>query len=411
MARPTGAAIVGGAGRRNRGESGAGRAPVPGRATETETGGAGRMGQRLKFATYVEIQSPPGGNHAELIEDIVRLAQHADQVGFGTFTILEHPFHEKFALNPNPLALFCTLAQKTRDIRFRTLCHTLPLHNPMVLAGEIAAADILTGGRIECGVGRGHAWLCKEANIVMEESVPRFLEALEILQLAWTRDRFTYEGKYYTCRDLQVVPKPKQKPHPPLFIVGTSSKWFKVAAEKGWGTNIGGPAPDFVFKEAAEIYQSECRKAGTEPHMGYGKGVFLAEDENTAMNEARQWVRNFIDFNISPMDTLARNTPDEKKRLVDAGYAFYAADDFPKLRDLTFEQLVENDIVYVGTPKKVTQKFLDLYDRFHYQELVIVPHYGGMPRWQAIRNQELFARQIKPVLSAEIDGGARQAAE
>lgn len=368
-------------------------------------------GEGIEFATYVEIQSPPGANHAEIIEDVLHLAEHADRTGFHTFTILEHPFFEKFALNPNPLAVFCILAQRTRNLRFRALCHTLPLHNPMVLAGEIAETDILTSGRIECGVGRGHAWLCEPANLVMEESVPRFLEALEILQLAWTKDRFDFDGKFYKCRNLSVVPKPKQKPHPPIFIVGTSTKWFKTAAQRGWGTNTGGPAPDAVFFEAADLYLAECEKAGTKPHLGYGKAVFLADDEDTAMKEAREPVLNFIEFNVSPMDTLARTTPEEKKRLVDAGYAFYAADDFPKMRELTFEQLVEMGAVYVGTPKKVAQRFLDLYDRVRFQELVIVPHFGGMPRWQAIRNQELFAREIMPILKAEIGAPAARAAE
>lgn len=57
----------------------------------------------------------------------------------------------------------------------------------------------------------------------------------------------------------------------------------------------------------------------------------------------------------------------------------------------------------------MTEKFLDLYDRFRFQELVLIPHYGGMPRWQAIRNQELFAREIMPVLREEIDPVAEAA--
>ena len=366
-------------------------------------------GRGLEFATYVEIQSPPGADHARLIHDIVALGVHADQIGFDTFTILEHPFHERFALNAAPLALFCTLAEKTRRLRFRCLCHTLPLHNPMVLAGEIAQADILTRGRIEVGVGRGHAWLCEDANIVMEESVPRFQEGLEILLRGWTNERFSFEGEYYTCKDLSIVPRPYQKPHPPIFIVGTSSKWFRLAAERGWGTNIGGPAPDFVFQEAADTYLSACAEFGTRPHLGYGKAVFLAEDEATAMREAREWALNFIAFNVSPFERLKRETEAEKERLRNAGYAFYAEDDFPNLAKLSFEELVENDIVYVGTPRTVTEKFLDLYDRFRFQELVLIPHYGGMPRWQAIRNQELFAREITPVLREEIDPVAEAA--
>ena len=182
------------------------------------------MTQPLRFGTYVEFQCPPGRDHAELIADVMALAEHTDQCGFNVFATLEHPFFEKFAINPNPLAVFCTLAQRTRNLRFRTLCHTLPLHNPMVLAGEIAEADILTNGRLECGVGRGHAWLNEPANVVLEENQERYVEALEILLKAWTEEKFSYEGKYYKVKDLSVVPKPLQKPHPKIFQVGTSAK-------------------------------------------------------------------------------------------------------------------------------------------------------------------------------------------
>ena len=232
----------------------------------------------LRFGTYTEIQCPPGREHAELFEDVIRLAEHADERGFEIFTTLEHPFFEKFGLNTSPLSLFCTLAQRTVNLRFRALCHTLPLHNPMILAGEIAEADILTGGRLECGMGRGHAWLNEPANIVMEENQERYVEALDILLKAWTEDRFSYHGKHYQVDDLSVVPKPLQKPHPKIFQVGTSVKWFGRAAQNGWGVCVGGPAPSFVFKDAASFYLDACKEAGTEPTLGYIKAIYLDED-------------------------------------------------------------------------------------------------------------------------------------
>ena len=106
------------------------------------------MAESLRFGTYVEFQCPPGHDHAALIEDVLALAVHSDNNGFHVFTTLEHPFYEQFAINPNPLAVFTHLAERTRNLRFRALCHTLPLHNPMVLAGEIAMVDILTKGAL-----------------------------------------------------------------------------------------------------------------------------------------------------------------------------------------------------------------------------------------------------------------------
>ncbi len=365
----------------------------------------------LVFGTYTEIQCPPGRDHGQLIDDVIRLAEHADERGFEVFTTLEHPFFEKFAINPNPLALFCTLAQRTKNLRFRALCHTLPLHNPMILAGEIAQADILTGGRLECGIGRGHAWLNEPANIVLEENRERYAEALDILLLAWTQERFSYDGKYYQAKDLAVVPRPLQKPHPKIFQVGTSTKWFGRAAEEGWGVCVGGPAPSFLFKEPADFYIDACKRAGTDPTLGFIKAIYLDEDQDRALEEAESAVRNFVDFNVSPMDSLARTSEEEKQRLTDAGYAFYAADDFPALRDLSYQELLDAGIVFVGTPEHVTGQLIDLYGEFNFQELIIMSHYGGIDRHQAMRTQELFAQHVMPVLREEAAarGGQRAA--
>jgi alkanesulfonate monooxygenase SsuD/methylene tetrahydromethanopterin reductase-like flavin-dependent oxidoreductase (luciferase family) len=368
------------------------------------------MSRPLTFGTYTEIQCPPGGDHAELFSDVIRLAEHADERGFEVFTTLEHPFFERFAINPNPLALFCTLAERTKNLRFRALCHTLPLHNPMILAGEIAEADILTGGRLECGIGRGHAWLNEPANIVMEENQERYIEALDILLKAWTEDRFSYEGKYYQAKDLSVVPKPLQKPHPKIFQVGTSMKWFGRAAQEGWGVCIGGPAPAVIFKEPADFYLDACKQAGTEPTLGYIKAIYLDEDEEAAHRDAESAVRNFVDFNISPMDSLARTSPEEKQRLADAGYAFYAAEDFPALRNLSYQELLDAGIVFVGTPEKVGRQLVELYREFGFQELIIMSYYGGISRYQAMRTQELFAKHVMPVLREEVAHGPRSQA-
>lgn len=355
-------------------------------------------GTGLRFGTYTEFQCPSGRDHRELIWDMVAVAEQADELGFDVFTCLEHSWFENFAIMPAPLLFFATLAQRTKNLRFRALCHTLPLRNPMMFAGELALADILLDGRFEIGVGRGHAWLNEPGNVVLQENVERYAECLDIIVKGLSEDRFSYAGQHYQVRDLRIVPKPVQRPHPPIFQVGTSAKWFRTAADRGYRCVLGGPAPDAIFREPAELYRQLCAEAGTTPYLGWLKAIWLDDDEARAHEQARAAVMNFISFNVSPMNSLARNTPEDKERLRDAGYAFYAEDDFPNLVNLTYEQILEAGIVYVGTPDAVRDKLLGLYADVRFDELCIISHFGGMRKDNAMRTQSLFARDIMPAL-------------
>src|SRR5262245_33852022 len=130
----------------------------------------------LRFGLYAELQTPPGKPHAELYREIMRQMEHADQAGFDVYSIIEHHFFEQFSTSANPLAMICAVARRTKHIRVRVALHTLPLANPRRLAGETAAAEILSDGRREPGPGRGHARLFERSSSQLPESRGRFDE-------------------------------------------------------------------------------------------------------------------------------------------------------------------------------------------------------------------------------------------
>ena len=124
----------------------------------------------MRFGIYCEMQNGFGVGHATNVWDVFSLIENADQLGYDVFSVIDHHFFQEFSISANPLALFSAAAQKTRNIRFRTLCHTLPLRNPVVYAGEMAFVDIVTRGRLDLGVGREHAWEYPPAGIPVEET-------------------------------------------------------------------------------------------------------------------------------------------------------------------------------------------------------------------------------------------------
>src|SRR5947209_4647104 len=258
----------------------------------------------MKFGLYAELQNPPGKPHAELYREIMRQMEHADQVGFDVYSIIEHHFFPEFSTSANPLAMICAVAQRTHRLRFRVALHTLPLCNPMRLAGEIAAADIICGGRLETGLGRGHAWLFERSGVDLAESRDRFDEAVEILLRAWTEDAFSYQGRYYRFHDLSVVPKPLQRPHPPLFAGGTSLATYEMAGRRGWGMLLPPLLPFQVMQPSIDAYVAAARQAGQQPNIVYIRPVYLGDDPHTIEREVRPYLHNFLACNASPVKGL-----------------------------------------------------------------------------------------------------------
>src|SRR5207245_7957584 len=103
--------------------------------------------------------TPPGKPHYDMIWEIMRQIEHADQCGFDVYSVIDHHFFQKFSISANPLAMFAAAAQRTKRIRFRTALHTLPLENPMRFAGMIAETDSCTNAALERGLRRRYAWL------------------------------------------------------------------------------------------------------------------------------------------------------------------------------------------------------------------------------------------------------------
>ena len=349
----------------------------------------------MRFGIYCEMQTPPGKSYYDQTWETMRQIEHADDCGFDVFSVIDHHFFQKFSISANPLAMFAAAAQRTSRIRFRTALHTLPLENPMRLAGMIAETDILTNGRLECGLGRGHAWLFGPSSLPLEESRPRYNEAIDILELAFTKDTFSYHGQYYKVDDVAVVPKPIQKPYPKFYTGGTSDITYEMAGRKGWGIFVPPLLPWKVLEAPLNIYKKACAQHGHEPDIVYIRPVYLDEDEKLIRKEVEQYLYNFLSFNASPVESIQSEAKKEELRA--KGYGFYASGALESLTNLRYEEIVEQEIGFIGTPDKVIQQVKNLQAKGGIGELAIVSNFGGLEHWKTVKTQQMFAKHVMPV--------------
>src|SRR5205823_3797210 len=188
----------------------------------------------------------------------------ADTLGFDVAWLAEVHFGGAFSLLSNPLMIVPAIAQRTPRIRIGTAVTLLPLHHPLSMAEQAATADLLSGGRLEFGVGRGSiASQFHGFRVPVAENRARFDECLEIIRLAWTRERFSYRGAFYDIEELAVAPRPLQRPHPPIRVAVHSQESFAHIGDLGLPIYSGTtttPLPQ--LRECAAVYRARLEAGG-----------------------------------------------------------------------------------------------------------------------------------------------------
>jgi alkanesulfonate monooxygenase SsuD/methylene tetrahydromethanopterin reductase-like flavin-dependent oxidoreductase (luciferase family) len=252
--------------------------------------------------------------------------------------------------------------------------------------------DLLTDGRYEFGVGRGHAWLPTKAGVPLEETRPRYEEAFDILiGLLDNQDGFSYEGEFWTLDNARVVPRSKTKQFR-IFTGGTSDRTYELAGERGWGVVVPPLLPYEALHPQLEIYREHARRSGHEADIVFIHAVYMDEDEATVRREAEHWIHHFLTGNASPGPELP-----PKEQLEAVGYGFYTSGALESLAEMTWEQLTESDAVWAGTPEQVIQKIEAVREKCDgLAEIAITVNAGGAEHWKAIKTQELFARHVIP---------------
>jgi alkanesulfonate monooxygenase SsuD/methylene tetrahydromethanopterin reductase-like flavin-dependent oxidoreductase (luciferase family) len=351
------------------------------------------------------MQLWPGKSPERLYAEVGEQIIHADRLGYSTYAIVEHPFFPKFSVSPDPLSFFCQLAPRTKQIRFRTMLHVLPYHNPTMLASRVAEAEILLDGRYEFGVGRGHGWIPPKAGVRFADMKALYDESFELFFKALENERFSHEGRFYTVTDSHVVPPPPRRKQR-IFVGGTSDSTYELAGRKGWAVAVPPLLPYQALEAQLDIYRAACAANGNEPDIVWIHACYMDEDREVAKRDAEQGMRQFLEGNASP---LAERASDEE--LEQAGYGFYSSGIMEQLAATPYDEMIAGDIVWVGTPQDVIERIGQTLEVCAgISEVAITVNAGGFEHWKAIKTQELFADLVMPHFQTSTKPAAAAAA-
>lgn len=206
----------------------------------------------------------PQVTHNQLYSDTLKNVQLAEQSGFNSAWLSEHHFLEDGYCS-SPLTMAAAMAAKTEKIRIGTGALILTLHNPVRVAEDAATVDLISNGRLDLGVAIGYRKEEFEGfNIDIKKRPSRIEEAIEIIQKSWGEESFSFEGKRFGFHNINVTPKPVQKPIP-MYIGAFEEPAIRRAGRFGLPLLVGPGRTTQMIKDTLGYYNDEATKAGHDP--------------------------------------------------------------------------------------------------------------------------------------------------
>ncbi len=344
----------------------------------------------MKFGIFFLCEQPSWQSARAAFLDALDEAVYADALGFDAVWIAEHHFSE-YGTAPDVAVLAAELAQRVTRMRIGTAVSILPFNHPVRTAESFDMVDVLSDGRLDFGVGRGYQPAeFAGFGIAMEESRERFDESLEIIRRAWTEESVTFEGRYFRVRDLRVLPKPVQKPHPPIWAAAVSPDSFGRMGRQGLRI-LSAPSitPPALMAESYRAYRRGWEAAG---HPADGLEVpalhfvYVGGSEARARHEPRESAMWYFQTIARLIAAGGGATPE--------GYEFYARAR-RHLEVVDYDALCR-DVLLFGEPARVVERIERLREELGVIYLLCWMNFGGLERDLARASIRRFAERVIP---------------
>jgi alkanesulfonate monooxygenase SsuD/methylene tetrahydromethanopterin reductase-like flavin-dependent oxidoreductase (luciferase family) len=307
----------------------------------------------LQFFSWPERRVDLATVYARALERI----EIMDQTGYDAVWLAEHHF-SSFSVCPSVHMVGTLAAARTRRLRIGTAVSLAPFYHPLRLAEEVALLDVLSGGRVNWGAGRGFARVEFTAfGVPPEESASRFRETVEIVLRAWTDERLTFAGQHFRFEDVEVLPKPTQRPHPPVWMAASSEGAIEWAASRGFsilmdphssGPEIGGKRRFYAERLTAAGFSETGRD------IPVARLIALADSGDKAVAVARSGAEWTVNSYLG-----AQHRPVMEHSFTPAG-----VDPIQRYLD---------EVIMHGTPDKVTDEILRLREEVGLDYLLCAP--------------------------------------
>jgi probable F420-dependent oxidoreductase len=330
----------------------------------------------LSFGLWYDFRNPAPWRRPwqRLYQETLEQVAWADSLGFDSVWLSEHHFTDDGYL-PALLPMLAALAMRTSRMRLGTAVLLAPLHHPLRLAEDAAVVDTLSGGRLELGMAPGYrAEEFALLGVRRAERGRRTDETIEILKAAWRARPFSYRGSCFRFEDVVVTPPPLQRPHPPIWVGGSSQAAARRAAHHGCHFLPDADAPAELY----HLYRTDLAANGHDParfRIATSRAVYVCDDPERGWREVQEHYQYMA--NRYRQWSAAGNTEHPQRPLKHA------------------DELSQGNYL-VGTPDMVAQEISRLQRALPLDRLIFWARPPGLSVASSSRSLELFAQQVLP---------------
>ncbi len=358
----------------------------------------------MKFGLFFEISVPrplTRANEALAVTNTLEQARIADELGFDRVWVVEHHFLEEYSHSSAPELVLSAIAAQTKKIR---VCHgavvCLPkMNHPVRVAERTAMLDILSNGRVELGTARSSTWT-ELGGFDLDPDMTKAYwdEFVHVIPQMWTRDSFSYEGQTFSMPERNVIPKPYQNPHPPMWVAVTTPGTEIDAARRGMGS-LGVSAASFADQEKTvkryrQAIQS-CEPVGkvVTNEVAAMNFLFCHEDRKYASSKGLGMIKTFNHLNTGCLWNREVYPTPSYKSLTNLAPSSNAPANVPN--DPSMEKPVPEGIT-VGDPSDII-KAIKTWEATGVDSVnFLVNCVEKIPQAEVIQSLRLFAKEVMP---------------
>jgi alkanesulfonate monooxygenase SsuD/methylene tetrahydromethanopterin reductase-like flavin-dependent oxidoreductase (luciferase family) len=351
----------------------------------------------MKLAIWSTTTPRQNSTPVEMFRRQLEEVELAERIGIDQIWFFEHHLAPTAPV-PSPNLLIAAAARTTRRIRFASMVNILPFRHPLLVAEEAAMLDNLTDGRLDMGLGRGlRPPEFAAFGVEQERSREMFVESFELLRRIWSDENFVHHGKYWTVeKDAPLSPPLVQHPHPPFLVSAQSEESLRWAAQH----DIPFAQIDAMIDQARRdqaLYREVQTAHGhaPAPRLYLMREIYVADSDERARREAHPYLLQYWElWNRYTQFTRGGNLPDS--------YDFWRRQ-APMLHAMSFEEIVANDMLLLGSPETVAAAILRLASRLDLMGLALIFKLGAMPYDMVERSMTAFGEAVVPRIRELID--------